>query len=310
LISRHSHAGSGVQMFMLDKTATTGTGRAAGTGEGNRRRNGLKRLVLILALSALFTAAVPFAYSFENAGGPVRAAVTAGKKKTPATKQKRSRRYPARIDISLEEAEARGVFNVMRHFGEEVCIREIPLFLALHRCFYADQRLLHGTRLVLERKTIVRLLQKAARIKESAELSASSTAKIDSLVLYRKKENRRNKKLCNFIAYVEPGSYLIPKTDARIALPQKVAGSILYEPKKGSMIVYIHTGGIKLELPSYSKTLSLGMIGDMDIGMAELEYGRDGWTARLLYMKENKAKDIKGWSFNVTECRKIRPYSR
>ena len=262
------------------------------------------------AIAMILLADNPLAQSCDLGNIISAVSVSVVRKKTGAKKKKHSRKYPARLNVSLREAKARGVFNVMKHFGEEICIREIPLFLALHRCFYSDKRLVYGTRMVLNRETIGQLLQAAAREDGTDELSTSSTGKIDSLVLYRKKKNRRKKNLCNFVAYVEPGSYAIPKTDAEIALPNRVAGSILYNKEKGSMTVYFHTGGIKLELPSYSKALSLGIIGDMDIGIAELEYGRGGWTARLLYMKANKDKDVKGWSFNVTKCRKIRPYSK
>ena len=51
------------------------------------------------------------------------------------------------------------------------------------------------------------------------------------------------------------------------------------------MTVYLHTGGIKLELPRYAKRISLGILQDMDIGIAQLEFVNFNWVTRLLYVK-------------------------
>jgi hypothetical protein len=54
----------------------------------------------------------------------------------------------------------------------------------------------------------------------------------------------------------------------------------------------------------------LGMITDMDVRYAELLPADNGFEARLTYASQGKPAKKKGWSFNVTECNKIRPYAR
>jgi hypothetical protein len=76
------------------------------------------------------------------------------------------------------------------------------------------------------------------------------------------------------------------------------------------MTVTIFTRGVKLVLPGFAKVLSLGMINDMDIRYAELLPLGKGYEARLLYATKEKDVKKRGWSFNVTECNKIRPYAR
>ena len=137
---------------------------------------------------------------------------------------------------------------------------------------------------------------------------------MDSLVLFKKRKNRYNKKLCNFIAYIDSGNYEIPKSGgASLLLPAMIKGSVYYNKKSetNKMVVYLHVSGIKLKIPGYAKTVSLGLLSDMDIGIAELEYIKGNWIARLLYVKTKKTDTrTKGWSFNASKCNKIRPYSR
>jgi hypothetical protein len=49
------------------------------------------------------------------------------------------------------------------------------------------------------------------------------------------------------------------------------------------MVVYLHISGIKLKFPGYAKTVSLGLLSDMDIGIAELEYIKDNFTSAILF---------------------------
>ena len=193
-----------------------------------------------------------------------------------------------------------------------MCIKEIPFFIALHRCFYQDKRLPKGSRLVLRRNTIQSLKNKAANLHGMDELEESLIYKLDSLILYKLRKNRHKKYLCNFIAHVDSGSYEIPKTGAKLIVPDKIKGSIYYNRKNltNKMTVYLHTGGIKLELPTYAKRVTLGLLHDMDVGIAELEFIKESWVARLLYVKSKDNPQRKGWSFNMTSCNKIRPYSK
>ena len=221
----------------------------------------------------------------------------------------RSRGLP-RHRVTLKETESLGVYDIMHLYIEDMCIKEIPFFLALHRCFHRDKRLARGAMLLLDKKTLTALHQKSVMHHGMEQLKKSSLRDLDSLFLYRKRKNRKNKSLCNFILYMKPGEYEIPKTGATVCVPGRIAGSVHYGTTTGKMVVYVHTGGIRLNLPRYAKTLTLGMVGDMDIGFAELEYTSKEYVARLLYVESAENRKRKGWSFNVTECRKIRPYTR
>ncbi len=214
--------------------------------------------------------------------------------------------------IRLDQVERRGVYDIMKLYMDEICIKEIPFFIALHRCFYLDKRLSRGYRLILKKKTIMALKKKAVKLYKLTELEKSLIYNINSIVLYKKKENRYKKHLCNFILNLEAGVYEIPETGgAKLVVPGKIMGSIYYNRKnrRNKMTVYLHTGGIKLELPKYAKRLSLGILDDMDIGIAELEYVKMNWVTRLVYVKSRENPERKGWSLNTTECNKIRPYS-
>ncbi|MBD3392810.1 MAG: hypothetical protein GF418_11965 [Chitinivibrionales bacterium] len=220
----------------------------------------------------------------------------------------RRTRAPAfRVRISAAEAERRGIYDVMRLYMDEVCIKEVPFFIALHRCFSVDPRIKRGKALVLTRRTILALRDRAVKLHRLTDLKKSDIECIDSLVLFKKGGNRYNQLLCNFEVFVRPGKYRIPETGADVVVPEKVFGSIHYSRRSGKMVVYIHCAGIKLHLPRYAKAMSLGILDDLDVGFAELEMQERAWTARLLYVK--KLGGVRtGWSFNATECRKIRPY--
>lgn len=215
----------------------------------------------------------------------------------------------SRERITIEEIEGRGVYDIMELYIDHMCIKEVPFFLALHRCYAPDPRLAQGKRLFMDKLTILQLRDRAAQRDEMRELLYGDLGRLDSLILYKEPKNRRNRALCNFIAYVDAGAYAIPKTGADVVTPEKVFGSIHYNHKSGKMVVYVHCAGIRLKLPLYAKALSLGLLDDLDVGYAELEQEKDrSWTARLLY-RNAPSSPRRGWKFNVTQCKRIRPYS-
>lgn len=211
--------------------------------------------------------------------------------------------------ITIEEIERRGVYDIMELYIDHMCIKEVPFFLALHRCYAPDPRLARGKRLFMDKLTILQLRDRAAQREQMKELLYGDLNRLDSLILYKEPKNRHNKALCNFIVYIDPGEYAIPKTGADVVAPEKIFGSIHYAQETGKMVVYVHCSGIRLKLPLYAKALSLGLLNDLDVGYAELEEEDDrSWTARLLY-RNAPGSPRRGWKFNVTKCRKIRPYS-
>ncbi len=213
--------------------------------------------------------------------------------------------------IELDEIEKKNVYDIMALYIEDMCIKEVPFFIALHRCYHQDKRLPKGYKLLIDKYTVLQLKKQATSLHNMDELNGSSIYRLDSLILYKKKANRYKKNLCNFIAYVDPGAYEVPKTGAKLIVPGVIKGSIYYNKnnKNKKMVVYFHVGGIKLELPGYAKTLSLGLLTDMDIGIAEVEFTKGNWISRLIYVKKNKNEKIqKGWSFNIGKCNKITPY--
>jgi hypothetical protein len=226
-------------------------------------------------------------------------------KKKPVAKKPRV----TKSHVTVQEAEARGVYDIINLYINDMCIKEVPFFLSLHRSFYKDERLLKGDTLVLAKLVLQVLKNRAVEIRHIDELRESSIKNVDSMYLYKEKKNRKNESLCNFAVFVDPGAYEMPKTGASVRVPEKIAGSLYYNSRTGKMVVYVHTMGIKLELPAYAKALTLGLIGDMDLGFAEIEREPEGWKAVLLYTKEKDDSKKTGWSFNVTECNKIRPCS-
>jgi hypothetical protein len=238
-------------------------------------------------------------------------ASSAKKPKKTIIKKKTAIKIPhaTKSHVTITEAEARGVYDVINLYINDMCIKEVPFFLSLHRSFYKDDRLAKGDTLVLARIVLQVLKNRAVDIRHIDELRESSLKNVDSMYLYKEKKNRKNESLCNFTVFVDPGAYEIPKTGASVRVPDKIAGSLYYNIKTGKMVVYVHTMGIKLELPAYAKALTLGIIGDMDIGFAELEREPEGWKAVLLYTKEKNDSKKTGWSFDLTECNRIRPCS-
>jgi hypothetical protein len=87
-------------------------------------------------------------------------------------------------------------------------------------------------------------------------------------------------------------------------------GAIACNPATGRFLIAIFSKGVRLELPSYAKILSLGILSDMDIGYAELIPSESSFEARLLYATNEKEVKRRGWSLNITECNKIRPYAK
>jgi hypothetical protein len=233
---------------------------------------------------------------------------TVKRKKTFPQKKKKTPYRPVKRWLTVAGIEARSVYVSMKNWNATMCIKEVPFLLALHRAYYKDARLFRGDTLALANETVMMLVRKASDEFSLPELLSSSIAKIDSMYIFKERKNRVDSKICNMVLYVVPGDYEIPNTGASITLPAKIAGSVSYNVKTGKMVVYIHTGGIQLQLPGYAKALTFGLLKDMDIGFAELERVRGAWTARLLYVGDGKDAKKKGWTLNITECNKIRPY--
>jgi hypothetical protein len=247
-----------------------------------------------------------FSHAFFQATS--NASLSKKPKKTNTKKKAVSKTFHAtKSHVTVTEAEAYGVYDVISLYINDMCIKEVPFFLSLHRSFYKDERLAKGDTLVLAKLVLQVLKNRAVEIRHMDELRESSLKNVDSMYLFKEKKNRKNESLCNFTVFVDPGAYEIPKTGASVRVPDKIAGSLYYNSKTGKMVVYVHTMGIKLELPAYAKALTLGIIGDMDIGFAELEREPGGWKAVLLYTKEKDDSKKTGWSFNLTECNRIRP---
>jgi hypothetical protein len=229
----------------------------------------------------------------------------------PSPKRIRARNKPriTKVEIGIPEAEKMGMYDIIKLYMNDMCIKEVPFFLSLHRCFYRDVRIANGDTLFLSKATLQGLKDRAIVIHHINELRGSSIRNIDSLLLYKEKKNRKKEALCNFTVYLDPGTYEIPRTGASVSVPGKLSGSIYYASATGKMVVYIHTTDVKLILPMYAKALTFGLIGDMDIGFAELQRSGDSWTAILLYVSGKNESKKSGWSFNVTECNTIRPHS-
>jgi hypothetical protein len=246
-----------------------------------------------------------FSYTYASATSPskTKSQVKSDKKRNkPEAKRRVTRFY-----VTVQEVEAKGIYDVISLYIGEMCIKEVPFFLSLHRSFYRDPRIANGDTLVLRKSVLQSLQNHAIEIRHLDELRESSIKNIDSMYLFKEKKNRKNKSLCNLTIFLDSGPYEIPKTGAKVRVPNKITGSVFYNNKTGTMMVYVHTMGIKLELPGYAKALTLGLIGDMDIGFAGIERTATGWKALLLYSKEKNDAKKTGWSFNVSECNKIRP---
>ena len=218
---------------------------------------------------------------------------------------------PAKRYITVKEVESKKIYSVIESYIYRMCIREIPFFFALHQCYYRDVRLNRGDTLALRKKVLQVLILKTASRLNSSELNISPVCNLDSMMIFRSK-SRSGKRTtnCNIIIYARPGAYDIPKSGAKVKVPGILRGTVMKNSRSGAMIVTIFTKGVKLVLPNYAKMLSLGMIADMDIRYAELVPEGNGYEARLMYATQKKDVKKRGWSFNVTECNKIRPYAR
>jgi hypothetical protein len=219
-------------------------------------------------------------------------------------------RKPGRRHLTFTEVENRNIYKVIEKYLYRMCIKEIPFFLALHEGYYRDKRLDRGDTLVLKKKVLSALLVNASHRLSTSELTISPVTNIDSMMVYRSKVKNGRTTQCGMIIYTTPGVYDIPKTGAKVSVPRIVKGIISRNGKTGSMFVRIQTKGVKLHLPGYAKVVSLGMISDMDVRYAELVPSGPGFEARLMYVSKEKKTRLRGWSLNVTECNKIRPYAR
>ena len=212
--------------------------------------------------------------------------------------------------VSFREVEGRRIYQAIEKYLYRMCIKEVPFFLALHACYHKDVRLNKGDTLVLGKKVLQALLLNASRKLSTEDLVISPATNIDSILLFRPSAKRKKTTRCILVVYTKSGTYEIPKTGARVWVPRVVKGSVSWSVKRQIMVVTVVSPGVKLLLPSYAKLLSLGMITDMDVRYAQLLPSGNGFEARLLYAPSGRTSQKKGWSFNVTECNKIRPYSQ
>ena len=239
---------------------------------------------------------------------------TAPSKKKSATRTRKKaavpKKKPSKCQVTIAEVESRNIYSVIESYHYRMCINEVPFFLALHHCYYKDARLNRGDTLVLTKIVLSALLLTASHRLSTSDLTVSPVLKIDSMMIFRPKAKRGGTTRCAIIIYTVPGDYEIPKTGARVTVPCILRGNVSLNTRTQNMFVTVLTRGVKLQLPGYAKLLSLGMITDMDVRYAELLPADNGFEARLMYTSQGKPAKKKGWSFNVTECNKIRPYAR
>jgi hypothetical protein len=212
--------------------------------------------------------------------------------------------------LTVAEIEDKGIYQAMETHMYRMCIREVPFFLALHKCFYKDPMLDNGDSLMVKKEVIQALLNGAAERFMEKELTGSPATGIDSILIFRYNGKNGKSSSCNIIIYAPADAYDIPKTGAKVRVPEKTRGTVVFDEGTGSMKVTVFSPGVKLELPGYAKTLSFGLITDMDISYAELVPADNAFEARLLYSPKEKDIEKRGWSLNITECNKIRPYLR
>jgi hypothetical protein len=224
------------------------------------------------------------------------------KRKTAAAK-------PAVRHLSVPEIEQSGLYRVMDAYMYRMCIQEVTFFLALHRCYFQDKRLDRGDTLAVSKQVIRSLLARAAARSNETALIQSPVTNIDSMMIFRYRGKRPIPGACNIIVFARSDAYEIPKTGAKIQVPAVIKGTV-YGRQGGQTSISIFTKGVKLILPGYAKVLSMGMITDMDIRFADLYPSGSGFEARLMYGTNEKEISKRGWSLNVTECNKIRPYAK
>ena len=245
------------------------------------------------------------------ASGVVAATTTASAKKNIKSKAAApQKKRVTKWRLTFQEIEGKGIYSAIESYMYRMCLQEVPLFLALHKCYYKDDRLVKGDTLVLTKPVMQSLLLNVASHLGTSDLNISPVTNIDSMVLFRNRGQKPASTNCNIVLYVQADAYEIPKTGAKITIPSVVKAGIAYNATSGKILVAVFSKGVRLELPGYAKVLSLGMISDMDIGYAELIPSESSWEARLLYATKEKEVKRRGWSFNITECNKIRPYAK
>jgi hypothetical protein len=244
----------------------------------------------------------------------VLSVTTASSKKKSAPRTRKSaallNKKPSKCHVTIADVESRKIYSIIESYLYRMCIKEVPFFLGLYRAYYKDARLNRGDTLVLTKNVLSALLVTASHRLSTGELTVSPVLNIDSIMMHRPKGKRGGTTRCDMIIYTVPGAYEIPKTGARITIPSVLRGVVSLNAKTRSMSVTVLSRGVKLQLPGYAKLLSLGMITDMDVRYAELLPADNGFEARLMYASQGTPAKKKGWSFNVTECNKIRPYAR
>ena len=245
---------------------------------------------------------------------PPASANAPAKKKSAARTRKKAAvahvKKPSKCRVTFAEVERRKIYPVIESYLYRMCIKEVPFFLALHHVYYKDARLNRGDTLMLTKKVLSTLLKTASERFSTDELTVSPVLNIDSIMIFRPKAKRGRTRRCSMIVYTVPGAYEIPKTGARVTVPHIVRGTVFLNAKTETMFVTVLTKGVKLQLPGYAKILSLGIFSDRNVRYAELLPAGNGFEARLMYASQEPQAKKKGWSFNVTECNKIRPYAR
>jgi hypothetical protein len=284
------------------------------------------RTLVIIGLIVCFGKYDGMAAVKADYSGPivVGAVVSAAKTKVAASSSasKKKAKKPAAVSppkktartkkwyLTFPEIEKKGIYPAIESYMYRMCLQEVPLFLALHKCFYKDDRMVKGDTLVLKKQVLQALLLNVASHLGTSDLNISPVTNLDSMMLFRNKGQNPASTNCNIIIYTQADAYEIPKTGARIQVPAVIRGAIACNASTGKVLVAVFSKGVRLELPGYAKILTLGAISDMDIGFAELIPSESSYEARLLYATKEKDVKRRGWSFNITECNKIRPYAK
>jgi hypothetical protein len=95
-----------------------------------------------------------------------------------------------KVEIGVADAEKLGMYEIVKLYMGDMCIKEIPFFLSLHRSFYRDPRIANGDTLYLSRPTLQALKNRAISLHRINELRESAIRNIDSLLLYHGQTTR------------------------------------------------------------------------------------------------------------------------
>ena len=152
---------------------------------------------------------------------------------------------PSMRHLTVAEIEAQGIYPAMEALMYRMCIREVPFFLALHKCYYKDPMLDNGDSLMIKKEVIQALLAGAASRYGEKELTGSPATGIDSMMIFRYKGKGARTTSCNIIIYAPADAYVIPKTGAKVKVPPKTKGTVVYNEGAGSLTVTVFSPGRK-----------------------------------------------------------------